>query len=271
MAAAVRSLICLAIVVAAEAVAQTEPVFDVGVERLPARFQGNSVEWVLHFGTLQRKTLIETDADYAARRAAFRSKVFAFVPEQYEIQYSSTSETIHATLDPAATRVDSLPSHFFTAFDIRRVKLPPSSRAGRSKLTRSDRPYAAERGVVLSTMRAVKKLQIITEERTLGTSAPSISVLLKMAPGRAKAAKSGMRIALVCMPRLEQYAPTSGAAVSEATGVEVKHERVAQATDDTITYFVALRCNLLQVWLFDFATGEVYGRYTPQGVLVPRG
>ena len=92
-----------------------------------------------------------------------------------------------------------------------------------------------------------------------------------MPRNRAKSVRSNLRLALVCMPRLTQFESAKNVSLPEATGVDLDLDGNVQLPDERITYFVALRCNLLQVWLFDRRTGEVYGRYTPQGAFVPRG
>lgn len=243
--------------------------FDTGIARLPVPFQGNTVDWVLRFGALAPRRRSETASDYAARRQSFRSEVFAFIPANHDSAYDRASETLTVTVRPAAARVTSKPGDYFTAFDIHRTKLPPITRAGPATWSKNDRPSASERGAVLSTKLAFVQTQIITSESAVDVPTPLVFVL-KMSRDRAKPAQSNLRVALVCMPRLEQYEPAGDVAMPEATGVDRKIDRSGQSTDERTTFFVALRCNLLQVWLFDRTTGEVYGRFTPNGVFVPR-
>jgi len=244
--------------------------FDAGIDKMPVPFHGNTVDWVLRFGTLAPRRRSETASAYAARRQSFRSEVFAFIPGNHDFEYDRTSETLTVTVRPAFARVTSKPDYYFTAFDIHRTKLPSITRAGATTWSRNDRPSVSERGAVLSTKRVSIQTQIITNESQFNVSNPPLMFVLKMSRARAKLAKSNLTVALVCMPRLEQYEPAGDVEMPEATSVDRKIDHSGQSTDERTTFFVALRCNLLQVWLFDRVTGEVYGRFTPQGVFVPR-
>jgi len=244
--------------------------FDAGTARLTVPFRGNTVEWVLRFGTLAPKSGSETNADYAARQRAFRSEVFAFVLDTHHSGYDRATETLTVRLYPVTTRVGSTAGLSYPAFDVHRTKLPPITRAGPTQWSRNQRPIASERNPVLATTRVSKLAQIVIAESALDVSMQPLTFSLEVAPDRAKAVKSNLRVVLVCMPRFAQFEPAREVAMPEATGVDRRVDGSAQLSDESVTYFVALRCNLLQVWLFDHRTGEVYGRFTPQGVFVPR-
>jgi hypothetical protein len=69
---------------------------------------------------------------------------------------------------------------------------------------------------------------------------------------------------LICLPKTEQYASEKLAPVEGATGY--RHtEPTIDEPDEMWWYYVSLRVDLLQVWIFDRATGEVYGRFLPTG------
>lgn len=244
--------------------------FDAGTAKLTVPFRGNTVEWVLRFGTLAPRSGSETSSDYAARQRAFRSEVFAFVLDTHQSIYLRATETLTVRLYPATTRVGARSGPSCPAFDVHRTKLPPITRAGPTQWSREQRPIASERNPVLATTRVLKQTQIVTSESTLDISMQPLAFALKIPVARAKAVESNLRVALVCMPRFTQFAPAREASMPEATGIDLRVDGSGQFPDETITYFVALRCNLLQVWLFDRKTGEVYGRFTPQGVFVPR-
>lgn len=237
--------------------------FDVGIATLPRHFTGNTVDWVLRFGTLAPRTSLEPFADYVARRRAFRSEVFAFVLDKHELQYNRTNETMLVTIQPALTRVESKPGHFFNAIDVHRTRLSARSHAGPSQWTREQRPIASERNAVLSTKREWKQTQLVVADQPLAFA-------LKMPRDRVRKTNAALRVAVVCMPDFEQFAPAGHPAMRDATGVEVQVDGSGQFPDETITYYIALRTTLLQVWLFNRSTGEVYGRYTPAGAIVPR-
>src|SRR5687768_920207 len=86
----------------ASEVAQTA--FDVGAAKMPARFRGNTVEWVLRYGTLAPRNGFETNSEYTARRMAFRSEVFAFVIDRYDLSYDRAAETATVLVRPVTTR-----------------------------------------------------------------------------------------------------------------------------------------------------------------------
>lgn len=242
-----------------------EASFDVGVSKVPARFRGNSIEWILRFGTLAPRSASESVSAYTTRRRAFRSEVFALVPDRYDSSYDRGAETLTVTVRPTTTQTGVPASGYYTIYDIHREKLAVSTQAGPSKWSRNDRPVAAERGAVLATRRIWKQTQIVTNEgRYDGSLQP---LVLKAKLPRKRVADA--RILLVCMPRLDQYESAGDPAIPEATGADFQADGSAQFSDHNVTYFVALRCNLLQVWLFDFTTGEIWGRFTPQGVFVP--
>jgi hypothetical protein len=244
--------------------------FDVGTERMPVRFQGNTVEWVLRYGTLAPRNAFESDSDYAARRRAFRSEVFAFVPDHFEIRYDRAAEAIIVLVRPAITPVDPRGGDSLPAFDVRRTKLSVATHAGPPRWSRNDRPVAAERGAVLSTTRVWRQTQIVMNDGMFNTFVQPLAFKLHVPRDRTAAVKSNLHVALICMPRLDQYELAGDAVMPEATGIEVKIDGASLFPDQSITYLLALKCTLLQVWLFDFRTGEVYGRFTPQGVHVPR-
>jgi len=258
-------LVVFAVLLAAAARADetAEAAFDVGVAKLPARFEGNTVEWVLRFGTLAPRSASETNAQYAARRRAFRSEVFAFVLDRHQASYDRAAETLTVSVRPATQAGTSTPG-YYTVFDVHRKKLAVSSRAGPSKWSRNDRPVANERGAVLSTQRLWKQTQIVTNEG--GHDGSIVPLVFRLRTQRNR----DLRVAFVCMPRFEQFEPAGDDTVPEATHVDLKLDGSFRLPDENATYFVALRCNLLQVWLFDFKTGAVFGRFTPQGAFVPR-
>ena len=260
---AVALAICWIVTDAAVADATSQPSFDVGVAKLPVQFKGNTVEWVLRYPTLAPRGASETNSEYAARRRAFRSEVFAFVIDRFESDYDRAAGMLTVTVRPA-TRDGTSAAGYYSIFDVHREKLSVSTRAGPTKWSRNDRPVANERGAVLSAQRQWKQTQIVTNEGRYDGSLQPLVFRLKTQRSR------DLRVALVCMPRLEQFAPAGDETVPEATRVDLKADGSFQQADENVTYFVALRCNLLQVWLFDFKTGEVFGRFTPQGVFVPR-
>jgi hypothetical protein len=244
--------------------------FDVGVMRLPAQFQGNTVEWVLRFGTLAPRGTFETADEYAARRRKFRSEVFAFVPERYDLDLKPAAGSVVVTVYPGVTRIGAGPDYHISAFDIHRTKLRVSSRAGPAKWSRNDRPIASERGAVLAEQRVWKQTQIVVSEPGVEFSSAPLTFALPASPDSRKVKKGDLRVALVCMPRLEQYDRARDAPIAEATGVDRTREGSYQLQDERTTVFVALRVRLLQVWMFSRSTGQVYGRFTPQGAFVPR-
>lgn len=261
-----KSLVVVFAVVLAAATradATAQPSFDAGVAKLPAQFKGNTVEWVFRHATLAPRGASETDAEYAARRRAFRSEVFAFVLDRFESSYDRAAGTLTVTVRPS-THDGTSAAGYYSIFDVHREKLSVSTRAGPTKWSRNDRPVANERGAVLATQRLWKQTQIVTNEGRYDGSLQPLVFRLKTQRPR------DLRVALVCMPRLEQFTPAGDATLPEATRVALKADGSFQMADENVTYFVALRCNLLQVWLFDFKTGEVFGRFTPQGVSVPR-
>ncbi|HEV7242084.1 MAG TPA: hypothetical protein VGQ36_22835 [Thermoanaerobaculia bacterium] len=239
--------------------------FDVGVAKLPLKFQGNTVEWVLQFGTLAPQTAFETPDEYAARRQKFRSEVFAFVLDGDDVDSERAAESLVVTVLPSVSRIGA---RVISAFDVRRTKVAVSSRAGPAAWTRSARPIPAERGAVLATRRVWKQTQIVTSERTLEFSSRRLTFTLPMP--RDRVGRSDVRVAFVCMPRLDQYDVLRDAPVSPATGATSAFDGSYRFQDEETTVFVALRVRLLQVWLFNRSTGEVYGRFTPEGVFVPR-
>ena len=259
---AVALAICGVVTNAAVADETAQPAFDVGVSRLPVQFKGNTVEWVLRFATLAPRGASETDPEYTARRRAFRSEVFAFVVDRFESSYDRAGGMLTVTVRPATH--GGTPAGYYSVFDVHREKLSVSSRAGPSKWSRNDRPLPNERGAVLATQRLWKQTQIVTNEGRYDGSLQPLVFRLKTQRSR------DLRVAMVCMPRLDQFEPAGDATVPEATRVDLNADGSFQLADENVTYFVALRCNLLQVWLFDFKTGEVFGRFTPQGVFVPR-
>ncbi len=244
--------------------------FDVGVTKLPAQFQGNTVDWVLRFGTLAPRTTFETNDEYAARRLKFRSEVFAFVPDRYELHSGPAGGPVVVTIHAGITRINSAPLHEMGAFDIHRTKVRVSSRAGPATWSRNDRPVASERGAVLAEQRLWKQTQIVVSEPGVEFSSAPLTFALPASPDSRKVKKGDLRVALICMPRLEQYGVARGAPIAEATGVQTTREGSFQLKDERTTVFVTLRVRLLQVWLFSRSTGEVYGRFTPQGAIVPR-
>jgi len=243
--------------------------FDVGVAKLPARFQGNTVEWVLRFGSLAPRTAFETNDEYASRRRAFRSEVFAFVPDRYDLRSGPAGGPVVVTLHDSTTSINA-PPHDIGAFDIHRTKVRVRSRAGPATWSRNDRPVAAERGAVLAEQRVWKQTQIVVSEPGIEFSSAPLTFVLPASPDARRLQKGDLRVALICMPRLEQYGLVRDAPIAEATGVQTTREGSFQLEDERTTAFVALRVRLLQVWLFSHSTGEVYARFTPQGAIVPR-
>lgn len=106
-----------------------------------------------------------------------------------------------------------------------------------------------------------KQTQIVTSEAGSGYS---LAVQFRRAPDQAKLDKSRLGIAFVCATSPVQLPTVYDAAVPEATGVDT----VGMPGNQQRTYYVALRAELLQIWIFDRPTGDVYGRFTPNGVLI---
>lgn len=243
--------------------------FDVGVSKLPAQFQGNTVDWVLRFGTLAPRTAFETNDEYVARRRKFRSEVFAFVPDRYDLDSMPAAGSVVVTVRPEVTHVKD-PPYDISAFAIHRTKVRISSRAGPAEWSKSDRPVASERGAVLVEQRVWKQTQIVISERGVEFSNAPLTFTLPASPDSRKVKKKDLRVALICMPRLEQYGLAREAPIAEATGVRTTREGSYELKNESTTAYVTLRVRLLQVWLFSRSTGEVYGRFTPQGAIVPR-
>jgi hypothetical protein len=165
------------------------------------------------------------------------------------------------------------PGAYGATFNISRTKLPPSSRAGperSSPAIRSDSriPRPFERGAVTVTKRTWKQTQIVVTESAASFKVAYLPLVfaVKMPPDRAKRAKSSLRVAFVCIPAVEQYQPLGDPSVPEATAYEFTEDRPGEFSDQKVTYYTTLRAELIQVWLFDQSTGEVYGRYTPPAV-----
>jgi hypothetical protein len=212
--------------------------FDVTREQLPVPFEGNSVAWVLRYGT--------------------RTETFAFVLEERRYAYDRATGTATVSIDSTVTFEKGA---MLRAYDVARTKLPPSTRAGPRRESLTTRPGVFDRGPLTVTKRVYRQTQIVAPDVT------SASVFtVKIPAARAKHAKASLRVALICVPAAEQYASLGDPTVPEATGGDVvSGAGVRDFTDEQVTYYVALRADVTQVWLFDRATGEVYGRYAPSG------
>jgi hypothetical protein len=259
---------------------EAESAFDVGAKVLPISFQGNTVAWVVRHGTLApRRT--ETNAEYDARRRSFHSETFAFVLDRQPYTYDRLSETATIRIYPAFPGFHNGHASDFAAFNIKRLKRSPTSRAGparptsgltdRDRASRGAQASAFEAGAVTAIKRSRIQTQVIVTESSASFK-PSYAPLVftaKVPLARAKNAKSNLRVVFVCVPAEEQYGPIGDPDVPEATGRDSGRGGVSDFSDEEITYYIGLRAALIQVWLFDQSTGEVYGRYTPSSEPVP--
>jgi hypothetical protein len=241
----------------------TQSTFDVTRKVLPVPFEGNTIEWVVQYGTVTPKSEFETSAAYDARRQWYRPETYAFVLDEQPAVYDRATETLTVRMYPVLVLVRGAQS-LVTGFNIRRTKLPPSSRSGPDRSSRTIRPGVFDRSPVTSIKRTSIQTQI-----TLAASAESFPdayepLVLKvtLSAERAKRAQSNLQVAFVCIPAEEQHPRIGDTSVPEATGREEDQNRRGDFADETIRYSVALRAHLIQVWLFDRTTGEVFARHT---------
>jgi hypothetical protein len=252
-----------------------ESAFDPSLKELPVHFEGNTMGWVLRYGTLAPKSGMETSREFEERRRSFRAETYAFVLDQYQFSYDRATETATVKIPTYFPRMAKEPGAYGATFNISRTKLPPTSRAGperSSPVIRSDPrrvPQPFERGAVTVTKRTWKQTQIVATESPASFKVAYLPLVfaVKMPPDLARRAKSSLRVAFVCIPAMEQYQPIGDPSVPEATDYEFTEGRPGQFSDQQVTYSITLRAELIQVWLFDQSTGEVYGRFTPPAVL----
>jgi hypothetical protein len=92
----------------------------------------------------------------------------------------------------------------------------------------------------------------------------SIDISFKLPRDRARLVKPNLRIAFICSPKPEQFEPATPSDVKGATGYDISEATIDSPTESW-TYYVALRADLRQIWAFDRSTGQVYGRFLPNG------
>ena len=238
--------------------AAAEKPFDLTLVKLPVPFSGNSVEWVLKRHGIAPKGEFETTAEYEDRVKAFQAQTYAFVRTEPEaFVYDADSETFTTRIYSGSTDVHSKIGWYFRAFDIHEKKLSESSYVGSNA-------FGAK---ALVTKTKWKRTQIVTDdtEDILALNRDPIDLSLNVPRDRARAVKPNLRVALICSPRLDQFSPDPDSGVTGATGYDIYEATIDNPSERWI-YYTALRVDLLQIWVFDRATGEVYGRFSPQGL-----
>jgi len=237
-----------------------ETSFDDTVARLPPAFTGNTVEWVLKNRTIPPKGEFETSAEYNQRLETFQSELYAFVPTELpNFEYNADTETFTAKIYPGVTEVQSRIGWYFRPFGVHRTKLSESTYVGSNA-------YGAK---ALVTKAKWKLTQVVVEETEdiLQHSFDSIDISFKIARDRARLAKSDLRILLLCSPKPEQFEPAAPVDVTGATGYDISKATIDSPTEQWI-YYVALRADLRQIWVFDRSSGQVYGRFFPSGAQI---
>jgi hypothetical protein len=242
------------------AAAKPETPFDDTVAKFPPAFGGNTVEWVLKHRTIPPKGEFETTAEYNQRLEKFQSELYVFVPDEPEnFEYDADAETFSAKIYPDITNVHSRIGWYFRPFDIHQTKLSESTYVGSNA-------FGAE-ALVTKTKSKVTQLVVSETEDILRYSFDSIDISFKLPRDRARSVKPNLRVAFICSPKPEQFAPATPSDVNGATGYDISEATIDSPTERW-TYYVALRAELRQIWVFDRSTGEVFGRFLPNGTQI---
>lgn len=241
----------------AQTAPKPEKPFDDTVAKLPAAFAGNTVEWVLKNRTIPAKGEFETSAEYNQRLEKFKSELYAFVPNEPEnFDYDADTETFAAEIYPGITDVHSRSGWYFRPFDVHRTKLSEATYVGSNAF--------GAKALVTKTKSKLTQVVISETEDILHHSFDSIDISFKLPRDTARSVKPNLRIAFICSPKPEQFEPATPSDVKGATGYAISDATIDSPTESW-TYYVALRADLRQIWVFDRSTGQVLGRFLPDG------
>jgi hypothetical protein len=242
------------------AAAKPETPFDDTIAKLPPAFAGNTVEWVLKNRTIPPKGEFETTAEYNERLEKFQSELYIFVPNEPEsFDYDADAETFSAKIYPSVTDVHSRIGWYFRPFDVHRTTLSESTYVGSNAF--------GAKALVTKTKSKVTQVVVSETEDILRHSFDSINISFKLPRDRARSVKPNLRLAFICSPKAEQFEPATPSDAKGATGYDIS-EATLDSPTERWTYYVALRAELRQIWVFDRSTGEVFGRFFPNGTQI---
>jgi hypothetical protein len=223
--------------------------FDSSLKKLPPRYAGASILAALHVFSVRPKSEFETSAEYQARFHKLPWDVYAFVvPQRFTtVEYDADTETLTVGIDAIT------PAIGFTEADSAGIELDRRNEHERKYL--GSNAFGASIAV---TEHSYDSYSLVTGQ----TSLPTLK--LNVPRNTAPAAKQTVRVLVVTGLDSSSVIEGTYEVLKDATGFRHMKPTFDDPTEVTI-YDRSLRTQVIELWMFDWATGEILGRFNPNG------